>query len=288
MGGGSYSFAGRTDRATTLGYDTKSQQEIFQQRSINSAMSPYGVKFRESRDSEEHPNSLAMILALDETGSMGSVPHFLVKEGFPAIMDKIMREGIQDLQVLFMGVGDHQWDNSPLQVGQFESSDELLDHWLTALHLEGGGGGNDGESYMLAWYFAGYRTEIDCLDKRGVKGILFTVGDEKVLPSISGNSVRSLHGEGEYHDYTAAELLDKAREKYHCFHIHICETGQGSRQDVKDSWKQLMGDNLILAQHREDVAKLIADTVCRVYAAPSTTGVDTTKSENKTVEEVIL
>ncbi|MGR9053887.1 MAG: hypothetical protein ACU84J_14670, partial [Gammaproteobacteria bacterium] len=174
MGYGSYSLEQRTIRSEKLGYTTKSAREIFRQRSINSSMNPYGVRLRESRDSAEHPNSLSIVLALDVTGSMGSIPHHLVKQGLPHIMGNIMQHGIKDPQLLFLAVGDHECDRSPLQVGQFESNDELLDKWLTDVFLEGGGGGNEGESYLLAWYFAAFHTAIDCFEKRREKGFLFT------------------------------------------------------------------------------------------------------------------
>ena len=90
MGGGSYSTASYMARTTSKGYDHKSTHEIFTERSVNFAMNPKGVKIRESRDSEEHPESLAIIIALDVTGSMGSIPHFLIKEGLPHIMEKII------------------------------------------------------------------------------------------------------------------------------------------------------------------------------------------------------
>ena len=48
------------------------------------------------------------ILALDVTGSMGSIPHYLVKDGLPNIMDGLIKKGIADPQVLFMGIGDHE------------------------------------------------------------------------------------------------------------------------------------------------------------------------------------
>ena len=78
MGGGSYCFASRSLREEDLGYKTKSAQEIFKQRSINNAMNPFGVTVRESRDSKEHPNVVSIVLALDVTGSMGTIPHFFV------------------------------------------------------------------------------------------------------------------------------------------------------------------------------------------------------------------
>jgi hypothetical protein len=263
MGGGSYSLNSRSVRAADLGYTTKSTQEIFKQRSINNAMNPYGVVVRESRDSKEHPNVVSIILALDVTGSMGTIPHFLVKEGLPNIMASIINEGINDPQLLFLAIGDHECDKSPLQVAQFESSDELLDKWLTDVYLEGGGGGNAGESYLLAWYFAGFHTSIDCFEKRGQKGFLFTIGDEPTLKSVPKIALQNIMGDGQYDEFSADMLLEKAREKYHCFHLHIKQTGAGSRQETMDGWKQLMGDGLIIVDNKNDVSRIISETIIK-------------------------
>jgi hypothetical protein len=261
MGGGGYSISNRSIRSESLGFSTKSVTEIFKERSMNNAMDPYGVTLRESRDSNEHPNSLAVIIALDLTGSMGSVPKHLVSDGLPHIMDTIIKGGEKDPQVLFLGVGDHECDEAPLQVGQFESSDELLDHWLTTVYLEGGGGGNAGESYLLAWYFAGLHTSIDCMEKRGRKGFLFTIGDEPTLKHLPKNALKHLMGDGQHEDYTADVLLAKASEKYNVYHIHISETGAGSRQSTVNGWKQLLQDNCIVAERHSDVSKIISDII---------------------------
>jgi hypothetical protein len=287
MGHGTYSYYDRMVRADIKGYTTKSTQEIFQAKNINSSMNPHGVRIRESRDSVEHPNSLAIVIALDETGSMGTVPHFLVKEGFPELMNTIIKNGIADPQVLFLGIGDHECDNSPLQVGQFESSDELLDKWLTDIYLEGKGGGNAGESYLLAWYFAAYHTEIDCFEKRGQKGILFTIGDELTLKEIPARFLKQLMGDGQYENYTANYLLEKASEKYEIYHIHIKETASGSRQHVMNGWKQLLADNCIIAERKTDVAKIIADVVSkRKMDILSPTNVKETFNPKPPVEEM--
>ncbi len=264
MGHGDYSSESRTLRSTTLGYRTKSAGEIFKQRNINTAMDPEGVKERESRDSAEHPNSVPVIVALDVTGSMGSIPHFLVKEGLPHMMEKIIEDGVPHPQVLFLGIGDHECDQAPLQVGQFESNDELLDKWLTDLYIESGGGGNDGESYLLAWMFAGRYTVSDHNEKRGKKGLLFTIGDEPTLKSLPASSQRAIMGKGQYSDTTAAELLEKAREKYEIYHLHISQAHHGASDRVKDGWKQLMGDNVLFIQGKEMVAQVIYVTVEKV------------------------
>lgn len=258
MGYGSYSMESRVARAASEGYETKSIHEIFQQQRIYREMDPHGVIIRESRDSEEHPNSVAIILALDETGSMGRIPHALIKTGLPTIMSSIIEAGIPDPQLLFLGIGDHKVDSAPLQVSQFESSDSLLDHWLTKVYLEGNGGGNGGESYSLAHYFAAYHTSIDCFEKRGQKGLLFTIGDEPTFREYPGYVIKGLMGTSEAGNYTAAELLAKAQETYHVFHLHVKEGSNGTRQEVMGGWKELLGDNLIIIEDSRDIPKIIA------------------------------
>jgi hypothetical protein len=261
MGSGSFDATNYSNRAVTNNYHTASTHEIFKQRNINSAMTPYGIKVRESRDSSEHPESLAIVLGLDVTGSMGSIPHHLVKEGLPLMVDKITKKGILHPQILFLGIGDHEYDNSPLQVGQFESSDELLEKWLTTVFLEGGGGGNLGESYLLAWYFAAYHTSIDCLEKRNQKGFLFTIGDEPVLPTVPKKVLSELMGSGQYDDFTAHRLFEEANKKYHTYHIHVKETSAGSRRKTIDDWQQLLRDNLLVVDRYTEIPDLIASKV---------------------------
>jgi hypothetical protein len=263
MGGGTYSFMSRSARVVADGTLLKSNAENFKSKAVTREMTTVGLDFRESRDSDEHPKSVAIIVALDVTGSMGSVPEHLVKKGLPHMMDEIIKAGNPDPQVLFIGIGDHEFDRSPLQAGQFESSDELLDKWLMDTYLEGGGGGNDGESYMLAWYFAARHTKIDCFEKRKEKGFLFTIGDEHNLPSVPGPVLEKLMGKGGQYGtlLTSSELLEEARKLYHVYHIHTTETYSGKREVVPQRWKQLMGDNCIVVQSSDHISGIIAEIV---------------------------
>jgi hypothetical protein len=43
----------------------------YSQRSVHKDMNPLGVKVRESRDSDAHPDSRAVAVLFDVTGSMG-------------------------------------------------------------------------------------------------------------------------------------------------------------------------------------------------------------------------
>lgn len=270
MGMGSYSLDDRAKRSEIKGYSSRSIREIFSQREVNRAMNPYGITLRESRDSEEHPESVAIILGLDVTGSMGSIPHHLVQDGLPKIMGKIIQSGTKDPQLMFLAIGDHEYDQSPLQVGQFESSDRLLDKWLTNVYLEGGGGGNTGESYLLAWYFAAFHTAIDCFEKRKKKGFLFTIGDEPTLPDIPVKDLKAIMGNGQYEPSYATTLLDKARQSYHVYHLHIKQTYAGSMQETMDGWKQLLGDHLIILEDHKEVSTVLPQIIADVVHEDST------------------
>ncbi len=89
-----------------------------------------------------HPemNPRGVVFALDVSGSMGEIPQALATETMPLCMESV-RTVLPDPQVMFMAFGNAWADRSPLQVGQFESEAALIDRWLAATHLEGGGGG---------------------------------------------------------------------------------------------------------------------------------------------------
>jgi hypothetical protein len=132
MGSGSWSSS--TYKAFADSYTKKSREEIFHQRSLHEEMDLTKSKthIRESRDSEEHPESLPVFIALDETGSMGSIPDKMIRDYLPKLMDSIIDSiGVKHPQILFMGVGDHECDYCPCQVGQFESSTVAINQCLS-------------------------------------------------------------------------------------------------------------------------------------------------------------
>lgn len=264
MGGGSYSFMARSVRTGSL-YSKSSASEIFSSQ-LNSAMSPLNLGIRESRDSEEHPNSVPVIIGLDVTGSMGRIPTFLIKEGLPNIMKKIIDSGVADPQILFTAIGDQFSDQAPCQVGQYESSDSLIDYWLEKIWIEGNGGGDREESYLLAWYIAAYHTAIDSFEKRRKKGYLFTIGDEATHKKLSKSKIKSIFG-CDKQEYTHFELLEEAKKRYEIFHIHIKEGSNGTNQSIIDGWKEILGDNCIIANKSTDIVNIIAS---KIVANPTT------------------
>jgi len=262
MGGTRYDFGARESRAKKVGYASKSAAEIFTQNALRMAhesMNPNGVIFREARDSDVHPNTVPIILGLDVTGSMGHIPHELIKEGLPKLMGGIIQDGVPDPALLFLGIGDHECDRYPLQVGQFESGDEELDMWLTRTYIEGGGGGNAGESYLLAWYFAAFHTKTDAFEKRGQKGLLFTVGDEPGLKTLPASAIKEIMGQGQQ-TYTHLELLAEAQKKYDVYHISVLHSGQAINADVE--WKELLGQNCLSIEDHREIPNVIKKIIC--------------------------
>jgi hypothetical protein len=55
-------------------------------------MNPKGVRFRESRDSEAHPNTVSIAFALDVTGSMGKIPELLAKKELPTFTCEVVAD----------------------------------------------------------------------------------------------------------------------------------------------------------------------------------------------------
>lgn len=264
MGGGNYSYIESHMRGKD--YQTKSREEIFSQRGLNSEMDIKN-KVRESRDSDEHPESYPIIIALDVTGSMGSIPERLIKEGFPEIMKKIMESGIEHPQVCFLGIGDHYTDKAPLQVGQFETSDELLDKWLKLIWLEGGGGGNGGESYSLAWYFAAKKTSTDSWENRKVPGVLITIGDEPIHGSISSGAIKRIFGDEADTDAASSYLLQDASQMWDVYHINLSDYSgitQGVHNNL-DRYKSLLNVIHTEGSSGNDIPDLIAGAIIKSY-----------------------
>lgn len=247
-------------------YATKTRDQVFTSKTLDKDMDPNGLKFRESRDSDVHPESLAVMVMLDETGSMGNIPEILIKEKLGALMNTLIAHGVPHAHVLFGGVGDHYSDSSPLQVGQFEAGTEELDKWLTKIYLEGHGGGQTMESYHLAWLIGGRHTSIDCFEKRGEKGFLFTIGDEGVHPDLEAKRIKELLGY-DTEDMTAKQLLAEAQRLYHVFHLHVKQASEGSNPRVIQQWKDLLGERVLMVEDYNNIAELIATTVAVVRGA---------------------
>lgn len=258
MGGGSYSDA--TMRTLSSVNSTKHVDDIFS-TSLKSEMSPKDLKFRESRDNAFHPQAVPIIIALDVTGSMGSIPERLCKEKLPKLMEVLLKHNVADPAILFLCIGDHYSDRAPLQVGQFEGDAEGLNKWLTSVYLECGGGGQHMESYPLAWLVAGRHTITDHMEKRNRKGYLFTIGDESFHDKVESDWLKTYMGYAEAEDISATALLAEAQRMYEVFHIHANNGSYHNSALVLDPWKKALSERLLVVEDDKDIAEVIATTI---------------------------
>ena len=267
MGNTSYNSTERGLRGQSAGYFSKSAEEIFTQQALKRAhesMKSLGLTIRECRDSVTHPNTVPIIIALDVTGSMGRIPHELIKDGLPTLMGTLIEKGVPDAAVCFIAIGDHLSDRVPLQAGQFESGDAELDMWLTRTYLEGNGGGNGGESYLLAWLFGAFYTSLDSFEKRNKKGFLITIGDEHNHKNLSASAIKEITGNGDVKNYSADELLELAQQKFNVFHINLSHSGYSSSEsEILSRWKETLGEKCIDISDYKEVANTISSLVIK-------------------------
>jgi hypothetical protein len=262
---------------------TRSRDEIFTRRVIDPSLDPAKIAFREAVDSEANPETTPIILGCDETGSMGALAETIIRHGLGTIMRELYaRKPVTDPQIMCMGIGDAYCDQAPLQVTQFEAAVEPMVQQITSIYLEGQGGGNPGESYTLAWYFAAHKTKCDAFTKRHRKGYLFTIGDEAPLPVITRDQLKRFLGVDAQHDVEAHELLSAVEKNWHVFHLIVKPV---VHQPVEKSWRTLLGQRAILVP---DIEKL-AEGIVAIIQMTEGAGHDTVIAEwadNKALDTV--
>jgi len=242
---------------------TKSTEEIFSKKTIDIDLNPYKVLVRESRDSDFNPKSTPIIIGCDVTGSMGIIADHLVRKGIGIFFEELLnRKPVSDPHMMIMGIGDAAYDSAPLQVSQFEA-DLTIAKWLEKLYIEHGGGGNRYESYDLPYYFAANHTSIDSWEKRLKKGYIFTIGDEQAPPKTFAKHIEKFIGDEIPQDMTFADTLAQAQKMYHCYHIMIAQ-GSHARSypdEVKASWREVMGQNAIWLEEYNKLSEVIVSTI---------------------------
>jgi hypothetical protein len=241
-------------------FSSASTQELYRSRRLDSILDPKGV-MRECCDSNDHPKTVPVILALDVTGSMGSAASAIATQ-LNEIMTQIYAK-VADVQFLVMAIGDLSYDHAPIQASQFESDIRIAEQ-LEKVFFEGGGGGNNWESYTAAWYFGLKHTKLDCW-KRGKKGIIITLGDESLNPYLPSSALGHVMGDSLQGDVYTDSLYKEALEKFDIFHLAIDDPRTSYRNytnEIRDSWGKLLGQNLMVTKC-DQLPKVIADIVSR-------------------------
>lgn len=248
MGSGSFTSTAYLSYSTSLGrsYDTSSGRvsgQTYTARRIDKSLDPKKFEVRECCNSEEHPNTIPVILGLDVTGSMGEACSE-VAAALGTIM-KNLYEKYDDIEFCIMGIGDLAYDSAPIQMSQFESDVRIAES-LDKVYMEHGGGGNEYESYTAAWYMGLKRTRLDCFDKQGRKGIIITMGDEPLNPYLPNSELNEAIDGNEEANIETSALYEQTRQKFDIFHIAVDSPRDCYRYNkdrIKDTFGKVLGLN---------------------------------------------
>lgn len=220
----------------------------------------FKVGVRECRDSNEHPVTTPVAIGLDVTGSMKKVPH-IIQQKLPKLMGMLQRKNYVDGPSICMGgIGDADYDRVPMQIGQFEAGIEI-ENDITNLYLEGGGGGNNFESYELYLYFLARCVKADHFEKRNKKGYAFIIGDESLTKTISAERVNKVFGTSINQDIDTKDIVEEIQKNWNLFLIVPNMTNHFSSASMKEFWKECLGQNVLLLDQPDGIAEFIASTI---------------------------
>ena len=265
MGAGSFTTTSYCAYSKSLGrdYDYNTGRvtgQTFVSRRLDESLDPQKFSIRECANSDEHPNTIPVILALDVTGSMGEACSETAA-ALGVIMTNLYKK-FKDIEFCVMGIGDLAYDHAPIQMSQFES-DVRIAEALDKIYMEHGGGGNSYESYTAAWYMGLKHTKLDCFDKQGRKAIIITMGDEPLNPYLPFRELNESINVTEQANIETPELYRQASEKFDIFHIAVDSPRDCYRsyaKEIEQSFGQILGKRLKVAKI-DELAQTIEDCI---------------------------
>lgn len=215
----------------------------------------------ESCDSKEHPESNAVFVSFDVTGS--NIARAVDAQAKLPNLMTLLQKYLPDPQVLVAANDDYNYEpDRCIQISEFES-DNRIDEHIRNITLVGVGGGNDGESYNLMMYGAARKTKLDCLDKRGRKGYYFMYADEPIhgvqmKPFVQAHEVAHVYGDKLQKDIPVAEIIEELKQKYHVFVIWP----DGGYKHAREQYVKLFGEECVVTlQHPNLICECIASLV---------------------------
>ena len=270
---------GFDDSTSTLARDYANSSQAFTAHQIDKAMDPKNV-LRECCDSDEHPATIPVIIALDVTGSMGSTAIEVQKKLNPIMVEIYKR--VKDAEIMIMAIGDLAYDDSPIQISQFESDIRIAEN-LDKIYFENGGGGNDYESYTAAWYMGLKHCKLDCW-KRGKKGLIITMGDEPINPYLPCNQLNEATGDTCQSDIETPNLFKEASEKFDIYHISVESRSYPNQARERSTFAKVIGEQHALVSSVDKISDKIISIV-EDFASKSGQSIIVESTKPTTVDE---
>ena len=270
MGGGSWDSATyHSTKSTRAASGVADFAYTASATSVHKNLDPKRIKKKpfgklESRDSADHPESHAVLVCFDVTGS--NIDRAVdVQKKLPTLME-LLAKYIADPQVAVAANDDYKVvGTNSIQISDFES-DIRVDEHIRNIWLVGNGGGNNGESYDLLLYAAARKMVLDSVEKRSKKGYMFLYADELVFPNVLKGEVHDVFGDKLESDIPTVEIIEEAQRNFHIFVIWP----RGGEDRAHEQYKKLFGEeNVLVSQHPNLLCELIASTVALYENKPA-------------------
>lgn len=215
---------------------------------------------RESRDSDEHPESTPIAIPFDVTGSMGDNPAKLQVALKPLFGMLVRKDICPDPQISIMAYGDAYCDRVPLQAGQFES-DNRIDDELDNVFIEQGGGGNNGETATLAAQYLNEHVVTDAWEKRRKKGYVFFIGDERALDLKPSQVAEYMGDKQPAGSLTAEAVFKRLQEKWSVYFL-LVDNWAAKVQKSYEQYSSLLGpEHVIRINSGEEAPAVIVSII---------------------------
>ncbi|SCW28555.1 hypothetical protein SAMN02910456_00349 [Ruminococcaceae bacterium YRB3002] len=252
MGYGSYKASDWAKLRSSKGINSSSNASDIFAREFKDKYNPRFIDKRESRDSEDSPESTPIIIGFDVTGSMGYLAEEIAKNSLNKTITEIYdKQPVTNPHVMcaaFTCPGGHE---GSLQVTQFEADIRVIEQLF---ELRVNYGGNTYSYDNLVWYFASRHTDIDCYNKRGKKGFIICIGDE-ICGYDDGDYLTKRDMESVFDDkdvpahLNLMDLYNEVSERYEVFHII---TDMGYRfEKALSTWENLLPGKVAVIKEEE-------------------------------------
>jgi hypothetical protein len=211
----------------------------------------------ESRDSVDHPESIAVLLTFDVTGSNISRA-VVAQQKLPTLMD-LLNKYVSDPQVAIAANDDFDTAGKAcIQISEFES-DNRVDEHIRNTWLVGMGGGNSYESYDLLLYLAARKIVADCYEVRNKKGYMFMYADEPFPSYVRKSQVKATFGDTIQADIQISDMIEEARRKWNIF---VMWPAGSSYKNAYQQYVNLFGqESVIILQDPNVICEVVAATV---------------------------
>jgi hypothetical protein len=202
-----------------------------------------------------------IVCVLDVTGSMGDWSK-IIYDKLPLFFGEIEKQGyLTDAAISFAAVGDANTDSAPFQICNFSQSREL-DDYLSRIWLEGGGGGQNRESYeLMAYYYLHH-----CTLTKSELAFMFISGDEGFYPHIEPKLVAQFFGD-DVSRMDSKKVFQQLRSKFNIFMLHKKYDYDSSDPEIIKQWRDVLGERVL----RLDEAKAVIDVMLGAIALTSGT-----------------